>query len=429
MGRETGILASVSHGLGAAISEWSVYLSMVRRIFPLAKAQLGRWEQRAREIPNPELRRQALASIHKKSFHSVGGAVFALMNRPEMNNLVAAIVAIQTISDYLDNLCDRAAFGIPGSGLAGVTQPNDLDTASQAFSCSMKLHEAMICALDPDMPMSDFYSDYPAEDDGGYLEQLVVSSRDVLDRLENYSVVKPLVAFFAAMYSEMQSIKHLSPGLRDTLMEQWFSLYSGKEVPDGAGIHKLVSSQGGIALKHLKHAGPSCVFTGFAAKVDHLKWWEFGAAAGSTLGIFSLISYASLKDGLGVSHGAPGYDVGCISSAYFPWVCGLHILLDYFIDQEEDRETGDLNFVSYYDSPGDAIAALNRFTRASLKRARHLPHSWFHRAVIRGLLAMYLSDPKVKTCGLSSYARLLTAQGNAGLLRLMCGVARAFAAI
>jgi len=34
-----------------------------------------------------------------------------------------------------------------------------------------------------------------------------------------------------------------------------------------------------------------------------------------------------------------------VKNSYFPWVQGLHILLDYLIDQEEDRINGDLNFV------------------------------------------------------------------------------------
>ncbi len=130
--------------LGGAISEWPVYLSMAGQILPLAKAELSRWEQRARQIPNPELRRQAVASICKKSFHSVGGSVFGLMNRQLTKPLVRAIVAIQTISDYLDNLCDRAAFWNSVSGQAGVTRLDDWEAASRGFSCSMQLHEAIL---------------------------------------------------------------------------------------------------------------------------------------------------------------------------------------------------------------------------------------------------------------------------------------------
>ena len=37
--------------------------------------------------------------------------------------------------------------------------------------------------------------------------------------------------------------------------------------------------------------------------------------------------------------------------AYFPGVSAIHILLDYFIDQAEDREHGELNFMACYPSP------------------------------------------------------------------------------
>lgn len=33
-----------------------------------------------------------------------------------------------------------------------------------------------------------------------------------------------------------------------------------------------------------------------------------------------------------------------IKAGYFPYIQGLHILLDYLIDQEEDKAGGDLNF-------------------------------------------------------------------------------------
>ncbi|MFY9471156.1 MAG: DUF2600 family protein [Bacillota bacterium] len=314
--------------------------------------------------------------------------------------------------------------------------------------------DTTLCAVDPCRPMSGFYSLYPAGDDGGYLDDLVAASRDVLETLENYVAVQPMVTFFAALYAEMQSIKHLSPEIRETLMEQWFALYSGEELPKGAGIYKLISGWGELALENLCRTGPACFEVSFRRGVSRLKWWEFGAAAGSTLGIFSLISYAarpgcsacvngaasasgpgdrpsSVGHGTGRGCAGPtsGKCPGCVGSAYFPWICGLHILLDYFIDQAEDLESGDLNFVSYYDSMQDAAAALNRFTCMSLEKAEALFSSWIHTAVVRGLLAMYLSDPKVKACGLSQYARQLAAQGDAGWLRRMCAAVRRIARI
>ncbi|MGI6620630.1 MAG: DUF2600 family protein [Bacillota bacterium] len=194
MERQTGALPVACRGffpeLIANLRECSVYLSMAGRIFPLAKRELKEWERKARSIPDPELRGQALASIGKKSFHSVGGAVFALLNGHRVKDLVKAIVAIQTISDYLDNLCDRACFWNPAAGKGGVmgvecpeepadptqgtVRSNALDAAARRFLSSMRLHGAMLCAVDPTRPMEDSYSLYPAGDDGGYLKRLAV---------------------------------------------------------------------------------------------------------------------------------------------------------------------------------------------------------------------------------------------------------------
>jgi tetraprenyl-beta-curcumene synthase len=84
-----------------------------------------------------------------------------------------------------------------------------------------------------------------------------------------------------------------------------------------------------------------------------------------------------------------------VKKAYFPWVQGLHIMLDYFIDQTEDRIGGDLNFCSYYPSSEDLWTGLKYFyTRAEISVAS-LPDSGFHLLIIRGLVGMYLADPKV----------------------------------
>src|SRR5699024_9799328 len=82
--------------------------NVYRRIFPAVDRELACWTKRAREIPNEELRKQALASIESKRFHCQGGGVYALLANFHWQKAVRFIVAYQTISDYLDNLCDRS---------------------------------------------------------------------------------------------------------------------------------------------------------------------------------------------------------------------------------------------------------------------------------------------------------------------------------
>ena len=70
---------------------------------------LSGWEERAGCIPDPEVRRQALGSIRHKAFHSLGAAMFAAaVPAHRFAAMVRFCVAYQTLSDYLDNLCDRS---------------------------------------------------------------------------------------------------------------------------------------------------------------------------------------------------------------------------------------------------------------------------------------------------------------------------------
>lgn len=85
-----------------------------------------------------------------------------------------------------------------------------------------------------------------------------------------------------------------------------------------------------------------------------------------------------------------------IYTGYFPYMQGLHILLDYFIDQQEDIEEDDLNFCSYYPDQEMIKKRLIYFIEKSDQRIDALPNRSFHQMVYQGLVGLYLGDPKVK---------------------------------
>ena len=301
----------------------------VRHVFPLVESELSHWKDFvASHTPQP-LALQALASIRDKKFHCQGGSIYSLYPGVDTRHFVRLVVALQTISDYLDNLCDRT----------GVVD-------EQSFR---QLHRAMTDALDPDCALNDYYADYPFANDGGYLKTLVQTCREELGRLPSYPVVKPLVLDLAALYSGLQTSKHLDAEVREAKIAAW--------------AQNRLADYPAISL------------------------WEFAAAAGSTLGIFMLCAVAA--------NPALTQDTAEKTiSAYFPWICGLHILLDYFIDQTEDRDHGDLNFVAYYHDEQETASRLTYFWHQALYQARDLPEPVFAETVIDGLLGIYLSDPK-----------------------------------
>ncbi len=87
----------------------SIYLvnKFVQNILPKVDKEIYYWENFVRLSISGELKIQALASLKDKKFHCQGGSFYSILPDVDINNFVKFIVAFQTISDYLDNLCDR----------------------------------------------------------------------------------------------------------------------------------------------------------------------------------------------------------------------------------------------------------------------------------------------------------------------------------
>jgi len=302
----------------------------VRQVFPLVDLELAHWQQRITQDADPHLVKQALASTKNKKFHCQGGSIYSLYPEVKTPQFVRLVVALQTISDYLDNLCDRT----------GVSD-------EAAFR---QLHLAMTDALDTTQDLHDYYAHYPLKNDGGYLTALVIACRQEIERLPAYDVVKPQILQLAGLYSDLQTYKHLACQVREQKIDTWWK-------------------------QHL-------------ARYPELFPWEFAAASGSTLGLFMLCALASNKE---LTADAAQKTL----SSYFPWICGLHILLDYFIDRSEDLTHGELNFVTYYKDDQEILSRLTHFCHQALYSAREMPNPLFAETVVQGLLALYLSDPKM----------------------------------
>ncbi|MFC5465833.1 tetraprenyl-beta-curcumene synthase family protein [Lederbergia graminis] len=301
-----------------------------KHIIPLAHAELAHWKKRAEAIPNKELKSQALASIRDKTFHCEGGSIMALTAQNESSKAIKFIVAYQTISDYLDNLCDRSTS----------LDPND-------FSA---LHESMMDALTVGAPPREYYRYRDDRDDGGYLTELMQTCQNVLADMEHYDDIKSFLLELCEYYCDLQVHKHVHIDEREERLKNWFNQHK-ENLPE-------------------------------------MEWYEFSACSGSTLGIFCLVSYA-MRDDFIAEHAK------MIRDGYFPYIQGLHILLDYFIDQEEDRVGGDLNFCFYYPNDEKMLQRFIHFLDEADRYTKYLPDTKFHKLINRGLLGVYLSDNKV----------------------------------
>lgn len=277
-----------------------------------------------------------------KRFHCEGGAAYAAAVA-RRGPLLSAIVALQTISDYLDTVCDRG---------------DSSDGANYR-----RLHRAMRDAILPAATDADYYALHPQRDDGGYLRALVMVTRRACQRLPGFPSVAAAIATLVERYTDLQEYKHLRPRAAGiAAMERWYD----------------------------RHRLPG------------LEWWEFAAACGSTLGMFALLRLAAT--------GEPRRAfIRSTLDAYVPWICGLHILLDYFIDQAEDDRVGEVNLVAPYRHEHERRERMLFFYRQARTAASRLPDPAFHLWVVDGLPGFYLADRKAQSPEQRATARALLA--------------------
>jgi tetraprenyl-beta-curcumene synthase len=315
-------------------------MSFLRRIVPLAAAELASIRGRAERIDDAALRREALASVDDKAYHVAGACILATFLPDEAaRRYVAIVTPLESIYDYLDNLCDRHP-----------------DVAIDAYPV---LHQAIADALDPSARPRDYYARGPAGDDGGYLRGLVLQTQAGLRGVAGYARLQPYAREAAELYAEMQTFKHYPAGERERALAAW---------------SQRINRNG------------------------DLSWYEFACAAGSQFQI-----YAPLYELLA---GRPEA-IEAAYAAHFPAVAALHVLLDSYIDQAEDREHGELCFAALYDGPeqlGTRVAAL---AASAEKGFTTLPHPAEHRFVLRVMALFYLTHPKVYAQGLNRRAEAL----------------------
>lgn len=359
-----GSRAELAYQQNTGIYQAQLLFHFIHHTLPCVQRLLTQWKKEAELCEDEELRLQALNSIAGKDFHCQGGAVFAVPYPNREKELLRVIVAYQTLCDYLDNLCDRADCV---DGLA-----------------FRELHTSLIDALTPYGDKHSYYRTYPYSNDSGYINKMVDACRHSLQQLPSYHLVQDEVIALAQLYIDLQVKKHISWEVREKTLIEW----AKANLAGYPGVH----------------------------------WNEYAAATGSTLAIFALLGLAARDDRVTPE------EIQTTLNTYFPWICGLHILLDYFIDQEEDRVGGDLNFTFYYPENEVMIHRLKTFIREAHTQASHLPNPSFARTVIEGLLAMYFSDKKVKKQGFGQMTRELINESGRGALHTyyICSLVRKF---
>ena len=301
-------------------------------VIPAVSREIGVWRDRARAIPDAPLREDALSAISAKRFNPEGAALFAVLPRRYDLNLVRLLVTFQVLLDFLDSVTERRV-------------PRPVANGDQ-------LHRALVEALHPGTPISDYYRYHPWRDDGGYLTALVTTCRECCKALPAYGYVKARVVR-AARRCGVQGVNHdPDPRRRESRLRRWVDLES-------AGRRELC-------------------------------WWELTAAASSTLGILALLAEAADPDSA-LRHFAE------VDRAYMPWVCVASTMLDSYVDTLADLVGGGHSYVAHYVDQSVAAQRVSELIHRSMREARQLRRGLRHALIVAGMAAMYLSADEART--------------------------------
>jgi tetraprenyl-beta-curcumene synthase len=340
---------------------WVLIVAATRQLvwgLPAAARELRRWRIRAAGIPDAPIRRDALSALAGKRGNTDGAALFWILPRARSPGLLSLLVTYQTMWDFLDSASERGARADRANGL--------------------RLHTALIEALDPSRPICDHYRHHPWRDDGGYLRALVEGCRAGCRRLPSHERVRPL-AVREARRANVQALNHdPEPASRDAALRGWVA----QEFPTA---HEAT-------------------------------WFELAAAAGAGLTIYALLV-------LSVKATCTDAEIAQAQHVYFPWTSALATMLDSYVDQAEDAANGDHIYVAHYPTPQLAITGTGRLVRRSLTEARALPGGERHTLVAACMVAMYLSKDSARTQTMRKTTRSLVCAGGS-LTRVLLPILR-----
>jgi tetraprenyl-beta-curcumene synthase len=299
-------------------------------VAPHVHRQLARWQAPASEIPEPALRRLALAKLSEERFNAEVAATLAtLAPRPMRAAAVEAIVALELLFDYLD----------------GRTEPPFEDPLAGREA----LFAPFIDALEPPATARERPADLapaPAAPDLAYLNTLSVSTARAMLTLPSAAALAASARAAAERCAQAQSRLHAVGELGERQLQDW-------------------------ARRHGAESG--------------LPWREYTAGcASSVLAVHALIAAAA-------DPASNESDARRIDAAYLA-IGAVITILDSVVDRTQDSAHGRAGFIGLY-APGELPGRMRTLTREALARTREAPHGDHHAMTLAGVVAYYTSHP------------------------------------
>jgi tetraprenyl-beta-curcumene synthase len=330
----TGALSDRRLALRAGLALAAANARYWTGVWPHVRAELRRWESRARLIEDDELRALALEKLHTEAFNAEVAATLATVApRARRKQVVAAIVALELLFDYLD-------------GLTEIPSDEPLRDAGSLF-------DALTDALDPAAGAGahNYYRHRAEGADGGYIEDLSSAVRTAVAALPAAGAIEDAARRSAALCAQAQIHIHAAPSRGEAQLQAW-----AEREAEGTG----------------------------------LGWRELAAGgASSVLAVHALIAAAADPR---TTRGQAAE----IEATYLS-ICVLITVLDSLVDHDEDLRAGAPGFVRLYEDRDALAATLAAIGARATAQAARLRHGAHHVMTLAGVVAYYTSAPTARS--------------------------------
>jgi tetraprenyl-beta-curcumene synthase len=320
----------------------------------LVSEEVEGWRARAAQIPDPELRGDALTAIRRKRGNINGAGLFWTLPEERNRDLLGVLVAYEILADYLDCVSER--------------------TASLGVANGRQLHLALVEAVDPAAGMSEYYRHHRTGNDGGYVRTLVESCRAHCAALPGYQEVRPFL-LRAAGLSAVLAINHEpDPALREQALQEWDDDHAAEQ----PGRERDISGQA---------------------------WYERTAGASAWLTVLAMLALAA-EPAQANSRAEQTY------AAYLGWIAPAGAMLDSYGDIAEDTEAGEHSYIAHYPNMEIAVERVSELVGRSRSEARALGGGARHDVIAACMIAYYLSKDSVRAPELRQSTRKLRRAGG-----------------
>lgn len=258
---------------------------------------------------------------------------------------------------------------------------DNLNESHTAEANGLNLHRALTDVFEPGGRSRDYYAQHPWKDDAGYLRFLVETCRRAFQKLPSYELARPLLIQEAMRTQRVLPLNHLAdPAQRDRALRSWAEEeFSGE-----------------------------CEWN----------WFELSAAASGQLSLLGLLALA----------GEPDIDERGIVAAYdfyWPLLPLIGTMLDSFVDQPEDRESGEHLYVTHYSSSDQTVSRITELIDRAAGGVLALPNGHRHAVVMSCMIVFFLSKDSARSDELSPATQQFVRAGGS-LTRVLLPIMRAW---